>query len=44
MTNPNGRSSRMSNIIAADLPKIAITVVERSSAGSSKIDLATAED
>lgn len=44
MTNPDGLSSRMTNIIAAVLPQIAVTVAERSSSGPPKIDLATAEN
>ena len=44
MTNPNGLSSRMESIIATVLPRIAVTVAERSSAGPPKIDLSTAEN
>lgn len=44
MADPNGLSSRMSATIATVLPKIAVTVAERSHARASKIDLATAEN
>ncbi|KAI4288896.1 MAG: hypothetical protein L6R35_001841 [Caloplaca aegaea] len=44
MDTPSGLSSRMSNVIASVLPKIATTVGERSSKGPAKIDLATAEN
>ena len=44
MTNPGGLSSRMESIIATVLPRIAVTVAERSSAGRPKIDLSTAEN
>lgn len=44
MANLDGLSSRMSNIIASVLPKIAVTISERSSNGPAKIDLATAEN
>ena len=44
MSYHNGLSARMSSIIAAVLPKIAVTVSERTSTGSPKIDLATAEN
>ena len=44
MATPGGLSSRMSNVIASMLPKIAVTVSERSSTGPPKIDLATAEN
>ena len=44
MTSPHGLSSRMTGIVAAVLPRIAVTVAERSSAQLPKIDLATAEN
>ena len=44
MTDYNGVSTRMSTVIAAVMPKIAVTVANRTSSATPNIDLATAEN
>ena len=44
MVDSNGVSARMSAIIAAVMPKIAVTVANITSTATPKIDLATAEN
>lgn len=44
MIDSNGVSTRMSTVIAAVMPKIAVTVANRTSTATPRIDLATAEN